>query len=196
MRAWQCLSYRRRGRAWGPPAQQEEGRLRVPLETQVTVAAQAVVWLRGLSERARARRAQDASEVAGWLNGVIAQVEREVVRGVRLFCGLLNGLLRGAARAEDARARSAAQRAARQAAAPVSAVRDGSAPLRGNLWEAECVLFVREQVGGGTEVLIRWVGAHDDSWRAYSTLNPALRRCADRWARRKLKRGTGGSHWR
>jgi hypothetical protein len=193
MRAWQCLSYRRRGRAWGPPAQQEEGRLRVPLETQVTVAAQAVVWLRG---RARARRAQDASEVAGWLNGVIAQVEREVVRGVRLFCGLLNGLLRGAARAEDARARSAAQRAARQAAAPVSAVRDGSAPLRGNLWEAECVLFVREQVGGGTEVLIRWVGAHDDSWRAYSTLNPALRRCADRWARRKLKRGTGGSHWR
>ena len=131
----------------------------VAVETCAAVGAQAVQWLTRLTDRARAKRAKDASEVRSWLDGVIGRVEREVVRGMRSYCGLLNGLLRQADRAEARRKRKAEGGQSQGRAAKVRAERReravcGEQPIRRNLWQVDRILFVRVRPGGGRQVLM------------------------------------------
>ena len=155
--------------------------------TRAAVGAQAVQWLAKLTTRARAKRAKEASEVKAWLDGVVRRVEREVVRGMRIYGQLLGGLVRAADRAEASRKRKAAGAAGSGKAAEARAARldraaHGEAPLRGTQWAAS-ILYVQRTAGGGRRVLVRWAGQHSDQWRTYAQLNKPMQRAVCKWQR-------------
>jgi hypothetical protein len=142
-----------------------------------TGAARRLVWLRhaGLDPgplRARIAAAERRSEEVKDAE-VRATVER-LVRSVAL------GVAPSLQRLGESKASKMGRRDLADALAQV-----GKGPIAGGKHMVEKVLDVR-RVGAGLQVLLRWVGAHDDSWRPWAACNPLARHDARILEKRKL----------
>ena len=64
----------------------------------------------------------------------------------------------------------------------------GRAPVHGNTYLVDRVIDVR-RAGSGLQVLLRWRGQHDDTWRPVGKCTPAVKREAERGGAREVQVG-------